>query len=96
MNKEIKLSEVFKEQSKKESQYRASQHNNNQAEVGFNAKWMCRGSNWALDNITPKVAIAFRDWWMQLETLERAKLYSSIPEQDKSWEEFIKQYKPEV
>lgn len=94
MSKEIKLSEVFKEQSEKESQYRASQHNNNQAEVGFNAKWMRRGSNWALDNITPKIAIDFYNWhkegsWSELENWE--KISSST---EKAFQEFIKQYKP--
>jgi len=48
------------------------------------------GCEHTLNNITPKVAIDFRDWWMNLSTLERQKLSYS---DEKAFEEFLKQYK---
>jgi hypothetical protein len=89
MSKEIKLSELFIEQTKDMTDAFRS-----------NGGKVCL--NWALDTLTPKVAIAYKKWiFNELDSSPDAVTWLKNPDYDNMndeqlLQEFLKQYKPEV
>lgn len=77
----MKLSELFEEQIEKHT-------SENHYMDGEDAEFAMRT---AIDMATPKVAIAFRDWWTLLSDEDHVFYYLS---DDRAFEEFLKTYKP--
>ena len=66
----METNESIKEVATKEGLFRASQHNFNQAEAGYNAKWFKRGAvfgaKWQSEK-SDEYTISFTEWVIEKE-----------------------------
>lgn len=84
----MEIQKTFEEIATQEGRYRCSQHNFNQAEAGYNAKWFKRGAifgfKWKQKQIANDYALEFVKWYDKsnygIEVYKTLKTYEQVLE----------------